>query len=43
VTSTLGGQAVRYAGERNLPLPPMGYRAFDLYMRRREHTRQRRR
>ncbi|MER7175468.1 lipid II:glycine glycyltransferase FemX [Streptomyces mesophilus] len=30
-----GGQAVRYAGEWDLPLRPMVYRAFDLYMRRR--------
>lgn len=30
-----GGQAVRYAGEWDLPLRPMMYRAFDLYMRRR--------
>jgi vancomycin resistance protein VanK len=30
-----GGQAVRYAGEWDLPLQPMVYRAFDLYMRRR--------
>lgn len=38
-----GGQAVRYVGEWDLPLRPMIYRAFDLYMRRREHKRQRRR
>ncbi|MGC0416113.1 lipid II:glycine glycyltransferase FemX [Embleya sp. AB8] len=31
-----GGQAVRYVGEWDLPLRPMVYRAFDLYMRRRE-------
>ncbi|WP_420000184.1 lipid II:glycine glycyltransferase FemX [Streptomyces boninensis] len=30
-----GGQAVRYAGEWDLPLRPLIYRAFDLYMRRR--------
>jgi vancomycin resistance protein VanK len=30
-----GGQAVRYAGEWDLPLRPVIYRAFDLYMRRR--------
>ncbi|MEV0438266.1 peptidoglycan bridge formation glycyltransferase FemA/FemB family protein [Streptomyces spectabilis] len=30
-----GGQAVRYVGEWDLPLRPMIYRAFDLYMRRR--------
>ena len=30
-----GGQAVRYVGEWDLPLQPMVYRAFDLYMRRR--------
>jgi vancomycin resistance protein VanK len=30
-----GGQAVRYAGEWDLPLRPMVYRAFDVYMRRR--------
>ncbi|MGW7635700.1 lipid II:glycine glycyltransferase FemX [Streptomyces decoyicus] len=30
-----GGQAVRYVGEWDLPLRPMVYRAFDLYMRRR--------
>ncbi|MCZ4099369.1 peptidoglycan bridge formation glycyltransferase FemA/FemB family protein [Streptomyces sp. So13.3] len=29
-----GGQAVRYVGEWDLPLRPMVYRAFDLYMRR---------
>jgi vancomycin resistance protein VanK len=38
-----GGQAVRYVGEWDLPLRPMTYRAFDLYMRRRESTRRRRR
>ncbi|WP_344335157.1 lipid II:glycine glycyltransferase FemX [Kitasatospora putterlickiae] len=30
-----GGQAVRYVGEWDLPLRPMTYRAFDLYMKRR--------
>lgn len=30
-----GGQAVRYVGEWDLPLRPIVYRAFDLYMRRR--------
>jgi lipid II:glycine glycyltransferase (peptidoglycan interpeptide bridge formation enzyme) len=30
-----GGQAVRYVGEWDLPLRPMVYRAFDLFMRRR--------
>ncbi|MEU5833731.1 peptidoglycan bridge formation glycyltransferase FemA/FemB family protein [Streptomyces diacarni] len=30
-----GGQAVRYVGEWDLPLRPMIYRAFDLYMKRR--------
>ncbi|QNP76155.1 peptidoglycan bridge formation glycyltransferase FemA/FemB family protein [Streptomyces roseirectus] len=29
-----GGQAVRYVGEWDLPLRPMVYRAFDLYMKR---------
>ena len=38
-----GGQAVRYVGEWDLPLRPMVYRAFDLYMRRREYLRRRRR
>jgi len=38
-----GGQAVRYVGEWDLPLRPMAYRVFDLYMRRRESTRRRRR
>ena len=32
-----GGRAVRYVGEWDLPLRPVLYRAFDLYMRRREH------
>lgn len=31
----IGGQAVRYVGEWDLPLRPIVYRAFDLYMRRR--------
>ncbi|MEE1739769.1 peptidoglycan bridge formation glycyltransferase FemA/FemB family protein [Streptomyces sp. BE147] len=30
-----GGQALRYVGEWDLPLRPMVYRAFGLYMRRR--------
>jgi vancomycin resistance protein VanK len=30
-----GGRAVRYVGEWDLPLRPMVYRLFDLYMRRR--------
>ncbi|MEU6375176.1 peptidoglycan bridge formation glycyltransferase FemA/FemB family protein [Streptomyces sp. NPDC046909] len=30
-----GGRAVRYVGEWDLPLRPMVYRAFGLYMRRR--------
>jgi lipid II:glycine glycyltransferase (peptidoglycan interpeptide bridge formation enzyme) len=30
-----GGRAVRYVGEWDLPLRPMIYRAFDLYLRRR--------
>ncbi len=30
-----GGQAVEYAGEWDLPLNPLLYRAFDLYLRRR--------
>ncbi|MEV6013248.1 peptidoglycan bridge formation glycyltransferase FemA/FemB family protein [Streptomyces sp. NPDC051976] len=30
-----GGQAVRYVGEWDLPLRPMVYRSFDLYMKRR--------
>ena len=37
-----GGQAVRYVGEWDLPLRPVMYRAFDLYMRRREHLRSKR-
>ncbi len=36
-----GGQAVRYVGEWDLPLRPMAYRAFDLYLRRREYRRRR--
>jgi vancomycin resistance protein VanK len=36
-----GGQAVRYVGEWDLPLRPMVYRAFDLYMRSRETMRRR--
>jgi vancomycin resistance protein VanK len=31
-----GGRAVEYVGEWDLPLRPAIYRAFDLYMRRRE-------
>lgn len=31
----IGGHAVEYAGEWDLPLRPMIYKAFDLYMRRR--------
>jgi lipid II:glycine glycyltransferase (peptidoglycan interpeptide bridge formation enzyme) len=30
-----GGQAVRYVGEWDLPLRPLVYRAFDLYIKRR--------
>ncbi len=30
-----GGEAVEYAGEWDLPLSPLLYKAFDLYMRRR--------
>ncbi len=30
-----GGRAVRYAGEWDLPLRPVVYRTFDLYMKRR--------
>nr|WP_199521240.1 peptidoglycan bridge formation glycyltransferase FemA/FemB family protein [Jiangella anatolica] len=37
----VGGQAVRYAGEWDLPLRPMVYRAFDLYLRRRGSRRRR--
>ncbi|MDX3005098.1 peptidoglycan bridge formation glycyltransferase FemA/FemB family protein [Kribbella solani] len=36
-----GGQAVRYVGEWDLPLRPLVYRAFDLYMRQREYRRKR--
>lgn len=36
-----GGQAVRYVGEWDLPLRPIAYRAFDLYMRRRSQAMQR--
>jgi lipid II:glycine glycyltransferase (peptidoglycan interpeptide bridge formation enzyme) len=36
-----GGEAVRYVGEWDLPLRPMVYRAFDLYMTRRESLRRR--
>ncbi|MBE1604392.1 peptidoglycan bridge formation glycyltransferase FemA/FemB family protein [Actinopolymorpha pittospori] len=36
-----GGQAVRYVGEWDLPLRPMVYRAFDLYIRWRGHMRRR--
>ncbi|MEU4392165.1 peptidoglycan bridge formation glycyltransferase FemA/FemB family protein [Kribbella sp. NPDC023855] len=36
-----GGQAVRYAGEWDLPLRSITYRAFDLYMKRRESRRKR--
>lgn len=36
-----GGQAVRYVGEWDLPLRPMVYQAFDLYMRRRESMKRR--
>ncbi len=38
-----GGRAVRYVGEWDLPLRPVMYRAFDLYMRRREYLRGKRR
>ncbi|MGA4837883.1 lipid II:glycine glycyltransferase FemX [Streptomyces sp. G45] len=38
-----GGQAVRYVGEWDLPLRPMTYRAFALYMRRRGSLGQRER
>ncbi|WP_394812920.1 lipid II:glycine glycyltransferase FemX [Streptomyces boetiae] len=37
-----GGEAVRNVGEWDLPLRPIAYRAFDLYMRRREQARRRR-
>ncbi|MFW6692825.1 lipid II:glycine glycyltransferase FemX [Streptomyces sp. MAR4 CNX-425] len=36
-----GGRAVRYVGEWDLPLRPVVYRAFDLYLRRRESARRR--
>jgi lipid II:glycine glycyltransferase (peptidoglycan interpeptide bridge formation enzyme) len=36
-----GGEAVRYVGEWDLPLRPIVYRAFDLYMTRRESVRRR--
>ncbi|TDW22462.1 lipid II:glycine glycyltransferase FemX [Kribbella kalugense] len=36
-----GGEAVRYVGEWDLPLRPLVYRAFDLYMTRRESVRRR--
>jgi lipid II:glycine glycyltransferase (peptidoglycan interpeptide bridge formation enzyme) len=36
-----GGEAVRYVGEWDLPLRPLVYRAFDLYMNRRESIRRR--
>lgn len=36
-----GGQAVRYVGEWDLPLRPMVYRAFSIYMRRRGRVRRR--
>ena len=36
-----GGEAVRYVGEWDLPLRPMVYRAFDVYLRRRESMRRR--
>jgi vancomycin resistance protein VanK len=35
-----GGHAVEYVGEWDLPLRPTLYRAFDLYMRRRQRLRQ---
>lgn len=38
-----GGQAVRYVGEWDLPLRPVMYRAFDLYMKRRSYVRGKRR
>ena len=34
LTST-GGEAVEYAGEWDLPLRPVLYKAFDVYMKRR--------
>jgi vancomycin resistance protein VanK len=36
-----GGEAVRYVGEWDLPLRPLVYRAFDVYMRQREARRHR--
>jgi vancomycin resistance protein VanK len=36
-----GGQAVRYVGEWDLPLRPLLYRGFNLYMRARETQRRR--
>ncbi|MHA4819268.1 lipid II:glycine glycyltransferase FemX [Streptomyces aculeolatus] len=36
-----GGQAVRYVGEWDLPLRPVVYRAFGLYLKRRESARRR--
>ncbi|WP_350276366.1 peptidoglycan bridge formation glycyltransferase FemA/FemB family protein [Kribbella sp. HUAS MG21] len=38
-----GGEAVRYVGEWDLPLRPMVYRAFGLYLRQRQSRRERRR
>ncbi|WP_432950949.1 lipid II:glycine glycyltransferase FemX [Kribbella sp. CA-253562] len=36
-----GGEAVRYVGEWDLPLRPLAYRAFSLYLKRREERRTR--
>ncbi|RII15889.1 Lipid II:glycine glycyltransferase [Streptomyces sp. YIM 130001] len=36
-----GGRAVRYVGEWDLPLRPLVYRAFDLYMKRHKTVRRR--
>ncbi|MEU4191855.1 peptidoglycan bridge formation glycyltransferase FemA/FemB family protein [Kribbella sp. NPDC026611] len=36
-----GGEAVRYVGEWDLPLQPVVYRAFNLYLRLRESRRKR--
>lgn len=36
-----GGQAVRYVGEWDLPLRPIVYRGFELYMCSRDHRRRR--
>ncbi|HEY3557178.1 MAG TPA: peptidoglycan bridge formation glycyltransferase FemA/FemB family protein [Kribbella sp.] len=36
-----GGQAVRYVGEWDLPLRPLVYRAFDVYLTQRERRRAR--